>query len=297
MLFKAHRFRNMPDTYNVAAPILKTLTRDRDSMRLREIKADEEAESIYDEIHHEGTRFQLRGEDMQLMDAPKVLFYSDADALEDRVLFPEEYEGEENGFAVGAEMNKMEKLEYEAPDFNRFVNDLDTDEELSEGEERALEHTCEDEDMEDADEGSEWEDENGDDEEIQFSDESELDEAEREDTATVIEFFIRHPAPPKNKEEDVEDQFMRFLRRESSKGMVSGCTVLVRIILIIISIQGSMAQSRSRAIWTTTVYGHAKSSQKSGSLAQQEEGRGLHCCSCVPRHKSRHASSCHPRHA
>lgn len=248
MLFKAHRFRNMPDTYNVAAPILKTLTRDRDSMRLREIKVNEEAESIYDEIHHEGTRFQLRGEDMQLMDAPKVLFYSDADALEDRVLFPEEFLGEENGFAVGAEMNKMEKFECEAPDFNRFVNDLDTDEELSEGEERALEHTCEDKDMdededrgsrehrhededmdEDEDEGGGWEDENSD-EEIELSDESELDEAEREDAATVMEFFMRHHAPPNNKEEDVEDQFMRFLRRESSKGIVPGCTFSINTI-------------------------------------------------------------------
>ncbi len=111
MLFKAHRFRSMRDTYNVAAPILKTLTRDRGSYRVHEIKADEEAPSIYDDIHHEGTRFQLRGQDMQIMEKPpKFLFYTDGDALEDKVLFPEEALGEGNGFAVVAEMNKMEKL-------------------------------------------------------------------------------------------------------------------------------------------------------------------------------------------
>lgn len=228
MLFKAHRFRSMRDTYNVAAPILKTLTRDHSSHRVREIKAEEEAESIYDEIQHEDSRFQIRGQNMEIMEnPPKFLFYNDADALEDRVLFPEETIGEENGFAVGAEMNKMEKLEYEAPDFKRFVHDLDTDEDVPSGEDYAgPKHTCMDEDSEadeDEDEDEDWEDGDTDEE---YEDEG-LEDCQgpvTEEAHTAIQLYSRHldnadSSDMENPEQDMKDQFMRFLRRESSKGM------------------------------------------------------------------------------
>ena len=220
MLYKAHRFRGMPDTYNVAAPILKTLTRDQRSYRVREIKPDEDAESIYDEIHHEGTRFLLRGPDMQVLEKPpKFLFYDDADALEDRVLFPEEYLGEEHGLAIGADMNQMEKLEYEAPDFDRFVHDLDSDEDVPDKEE----HTGKDEDSEgDEDEEDDgWENGNTDDEYVVEGPEN-FEGPITEDTKTALEFFSRHRDSPsfEDPEEDMEEQFMRFVRRESSKGML-----------------------------------------------------------------------------
>lgn len=226
MLFKAHRFRSMRDTYNVAAPILKTLTRDRSSHRVHEIKADEEAESIYDEIHNQGTRFQLRSQDMQVMEKPpKFLFYNDADALEDRVLFPEETLGEENGFAIGAEMNKMEKLEYEAPDFNRFVHDLDTDEDVPSGEDYSgPEHSCMDEDSDaDEDEDEDWENSDTDGE-YEVEDPEDYQGPMTEDATTAIQFYSRHldnadSSDLEDPDEGMEDQFMRFLRRESSKGM------------------------------------------------------------------------------
>ncbi len=228
MLFKAHRFRSMRDTYNVAAPILKTLARDHSSHRVHEIMAEEEAESIYDEIQHEGARFQLRGQNMEVMEKPpKFLFYNDADALEDRVLFPEETLGEENGFAIGAEMNKMEKLEYEAPDFKRFVHDLDTDEDVPSGEGYSgPEHTCMDEDSEaDENEDEDWENDDTDDE-YEVENPEDYQGPMTEDANTAIQFYSRHldnvdSPDSEDPDQGMKDQFTRFLRRESSKGMGS----------------------------------------------------------------------------
>src|SRR5580700_411556 len=100
MLFKAHRCTSGADLYNPAAHILKTLARDSKTMRVRDLKPGDE-ESIYNEIHYEGTQFFY--ESVETTDRcvvkvntdakkiPKNLFYTKADALEDEVLFPEEY--------------------------------------------------------------------------------------------------------------------------------------------------------------------------------------------------------------
>ena len=174
--------------------------------------------SIYDDVHHEGTRFKFFDSNKQVMDAPKTLFYNEADALEDKVLFPEEHQGEENGFAVGAEMNKMESLEYEGPDFNRFIHDLDADEELSDSEkvvpEERLRHTCQ------HDEGSDEDDDEDDDGNEDWQGMVPVPRIQDDDAKQAASFFHRHRNSPtiNNSGEDMEDTFMRFLRRESSRG-------------------------------------------------------------------------------
>ena len=209
----------MPDTYNLAAPILKTLTRDLNTFRVREIKAGEQVMSIYDDVHHEGTRFKFFDSNRNVMDAPKTLFYNDTDALEDRVLFPEEHLGEENGFAVGQEMNKMERLEYQGPDFNRFIHDLDTDEEISDSEKvvpgERLRHTCRHDDGE-----SEEDDDEDDDGDEDWQGMKYEPRQPDEDAKEAISFFLRHRDSPtiNNSGEDMDDTFMRFLRREASRG-------------------------------------------------------------------------------
>lgn len=118
MLFKAHRCRKPVDTYEVAAPMLRTLRTDENSHRSREVKPGEK--SIYDKIHDEGTRFT---------DISQSLFYDEVDALEDEILFPEEYLGEDNYIAVGESTNRLEQLEkFGQLDHMRFALDLDSDE-------------------------------------------------------------------------------------------------------------------------------------------------------------------------
>jgi len=125
--------------YNPQAEILKTLYRD-EAGRIRDIKpGDTSVESIYDSIHHEGTKFiygsvqikntenveSANGEPVkrQLEEnlAPRHLWYSKADALEDKVLFPEELSQE--GIDP-LEIGKFEPLQRwmdEGLSLNKFV--------------------------------------------------------------------------------------------------------------------------------------------------------------------------------
>ncbi|MCJ1287642.1 hypothetical protein MMC26_006994 [Xylographa opegraphella] len=86
LLVKAYRSCKGPDFYNLAAPVLKTITRDKESQRVRKIKPGEDVVGLYDEI-------QMKERNVTRTDAqqPKNLFYDEADALEDQVLFPEEF--------------------------------------------------------------------------------------------------------------------------------------------------------------------------------------------------------------
>lgn len=64
------------------------------------------------------------------------MFYDEADALEDKVLFPEERPGGDDYIAVGESTNELEQLERRRQLHPlRFALDLDTDEELSDIEE------------------------------------------------------------------------------------------------------------------------------------------------------------------
>lgn len=222
MLFKAHRFRDMPDVYNIAAPILKTVTRDPNSHRVREIKLDEEAESIYDEIHHPGTQFKIFNEDRQVLEqSPRYLFYNDVDALEDKVLFPEETQGSGDENEIGSALNSLVALEAQGPDINRFVLDLDTDEEVPDKiSRRKTEESSEDEYDDDDDD---WEDEE--DDEYDYVDhELELQKlvpahiSANDDMKTFVLYMARHHKSEHDPNHDMMGQYQRFMKRESSKG-------------------------------------------------------------------------------
>ncbi|KAH8762906.1 hypothetical protein F5882DRAFT_431367 [Hyaloscypha sp. PMI_1271] len=106
MLFKAHRFRSGPDIYNPAGPVLKTICRDPETNRARDIQPGEDIMSIWDDVNHPGTTFfyskdenhadqsegnlSLRRVFDEPNKFPKNLFYHKADELEDAILFPEE---------------------------------------------------------------------------------------------------------------------------------------------------------------------------------------------------------------
>lgn len=135
MLFKAHRCRRPVEFYNVAAPFLRTLTGDENSHRSFGVKPGDK--SIYDELHDEGTRFTVSGPATKaIKDIPQSLLYDEVDALEDEVLFPEEYLGEDNYIAVGESTNHLEHFEkFGQVHPMRFALDLGTDEELSDEDE------------------------------------------------------------------------------------------------------------------------------------------------------------------
>ena len=229
MLFKAHRFRDMPDAYNITAPILKTVTRDPDSHRVREIKPGDEAESIYDVIHHPGTQFKFFNEDRQVLEkTPRYLFYNDVDALEDKVLFPEETHGPGDDSNIGGALNSLVALEEEGPDINRFVFDLDTDEEVPDRNPGCEDkESSEGEDDEDDDQ-DDWEDE--DDDSDDFVD-HELDlqklvpshTSANDDMKTFIAYMARHHKLEQDPNHDMMGQYQRFMKRESSKGTKIQC--------------------------------------------------------------------------
>ncbi|KAL3426787.1 hypothetical protein PVAG01_00296 [Phlyctema vagabunda] len=138
-LFKAHRCCSGVDFYNPAAPIIKTLPRDRDTHLVRDIKPGEAEAGVlsaYDEIHAEGIRFSYRKldhlrsnvvknripEDLQF---PRGLFYTKADALKNEVLFPEGIS--EDGPFDTIHLGPMRAFEEKLFSMKKFVEGWETD--------------------------------------------------------------------------------------------------------------------------------------------------------------------------
>ncbi len=92
--------------YAPSRSVLKTLCRNEETNRPRDIKPGEEIESIWDEFNHPGTTFFYSKDDNHLDQSegnlalrrvynepnkfPKKFFYEEADELEDAILFPKE---------------------------------------------------------------------------------------------------------------------------------------------------------------------------------------------------------------
>jgi hypothetical protein len=176
------------------------LTTDPDSHRVRDIKPGEDVMSVYDEIHDEGTTFIFR--DNRSMEPreqpPKYLFYNEVDALEDQVLFPEEHQGDTAKASVLEITNALRRIEDGDLPLERFIYDLDTDEEsLSQ----------EDEDVvDDAHDDLSDEDDSVESEELGEGDvDHELDEIEgSEDFKMMMNWIRNRPEPFSVKEESEE---------------------------------------------------------------------------------------------
>ena len=222
MLYKAHRLRCLAETYNQAKPILSTLTRDHDSMRVRDIKPGEEVSSLFDEVtdpHQTRHMFldgnQPNGHEVQELEPPARLFYDEIDEAEDRVLFPEEYQEDDAEIAVGDELKAMAKLEYQGPDMRRFAHDLDTDEELPEEKHRhgsdndseEPKHTC-------GRSGNESEDSCTDSEDERLV---EMLERLTTDEKDYLRHVSRFPEPSNDPNHDLPTQHRRYMTREMAK--------------------------------------------------------------------------------
>jgi hypothetical protein len=241
MLFKAHRFCTGADLYNPGAHILKTLTRDKETNRVRDLKpGDDTSPSVYDDIHHEGTSFfygKLESLNSHIVKRapdqskiPRRLFYTETDALEDEILFPEEYSSD--GKQVLA-VEKLRRWEEEGFSVRKFVEGwwTDSDEDSSDNENEDEED--EEDDGQDDDEYLDDEDEEydkGDERSLVKNGDQSLDMKNGsleplESLPGALEQLMAKLLPDfgkrQKKEPDMHEEFMEFLDREKARGKLT----------------------------------------------------------------------------
>lgn len=138
-MLKALRARNGLDLYRPMKATMETLHRERESMRARDARPGEK--TIWDDINHSGSVFynwQLDQHGVQReMTTEEVAetYYNDVDVAEDRVLFPEEDQGTMTKAVTGHSDRLTVELEEVGPRMDRFIHNLDTDEETPDPEE------------------------------------------------------------------------------------------------------------------------------------------------------------------
>ena len=245
-LIKALRLCTTRDLYNPAQSILRTITRDTVTLRAREIKSGEQADSIWDTIQK--GRMSSWGLDNNTQERKEIhepdlsKFYNEADVLEDAILFPEQAASATVGGLFRGHETAMQDFMSKGPDWERFIQDLDTDEELDisdaetgdtlekgshdeesgEEEDKRLvegmmkriqenEHTC----CEDPDTCSS---------DSQIMGVDSMTEDEKQDFALMSSW-----ESPKPRREDVEKDFYTFLDREKSKGESNHETIYPRL--------------------------------------------------------------------
>ena len=162
-------------------------------------------------------------------------FYNEADLLEDAILFPEQTASGTVGGLFRGHETSMQDFMSKGPDWERFIQDLDTDEEFDDsdaGSEYTLEDGSQDEESEEGiDEHQVKGIKHSQDSKHSSSDdiESEASSTDRQirDALSMTEdekqdfALLKKWSPPKSRKEDVEKQFHTFLDREKSKGKSS----------------------------------------------------------------------------
>ncbi|OAQ58394.2 mfs allantoate protein [Pochonia chlamydosporia 170] len=97
-LRNAWRITQPRDIYAHMEPLLRTMTREKDSMRTRQIRAGEDVESLWDSLmddRNEFLMFSIDGKSVASRSAKELstspyVFYCEANVVEDEVLFPDE---------------------------------------------------------------------------------------------------------------------------------------------------------------------------------------------------------------
>jgi hypothetical protein len=131
MLIKAHRFHSGNDFYRPASHVLKTITREEKTHRVRDIKPGEVVESIWDQTTNPRAKsMSTSTNDEPQPEAHRHLLYNESDALEDAVLFPEESQKAENAMIPHQSTQAVHAFENEGPSIVKFIFDLDTDDEV-----------------------------------------------------------------------------------------------------------------------------------------------------------------------
>lgn len=141
--------------------MLKTLTRDPTSHRVRKLRPGETLLSLDGQIHSDETRFVFANAATGREESPNKLFYNQADMLEDQVLFPEESQEDPSKAPFREPTGGLSKFENEGINFGRFVLDLDSDLDEFDREHEQYEDTyIDDHEHDEEDEDDEDEDDN-----------------------------------------------------------------------------------------------------------------------------------------
>ena len=129
-MVKALQACDLKDMWKPAASILKSLARDPETSRTRDAKEGEE--TLWDLIQRSKSHFIDTKTQTIAEDQHEDIFYSEADALEDCILFP--VDNQESAL-FKPNSNAIDKLLGKVPNMMRFIQDLDTDEEASSSDE------------------------------------------------------------------------------------------------------------------------------------------------------------------
>lgn len=184
--------------FKVCRPIFETVTIEKDTNRVRSIKPEEEVESMWTflKANSKAFRYSPGTTDPQRTNEgiDPTFVYTEADEIEDSILFPEEGTGEMKDNLFRANPSILEMFEKKPTiDLRRFARDLDSDEELSEND--SLESDDEFEGLEavDDDDDEDWEDEDEDDEDSEGDYEYDFaNKAEVEDAMKVLENIFKY---------------------------------------------------------------------------------------------------------
>lgn len=153
-LYKARRILEPKGALLHLKPVLDTITRDPITKRARDLRPGSDEESIFQRLtgskaqHMFGNAFKTHSaDDLNETLDPKLaysLFYNEADALEDSILFPDEFNPSGLNPGIPEFVSKISRFETEGPEIRRFMYDLDIDEDLPDdlsGEEEELNST------------------------------------------------------------------------------------------------------------------------------------------------------------
>lgn len=160
VLTRAMRVRELKDMFSTAGPILKTLTKDPGTERVRSIKPDEKVESIWDGLDKNARAWSFSPNDGATKEGLDDSYkYTEADQLEDAILFPLESTGLLPNELYRHVPSAMEMFETGTIDIHKFAGDLDTDDEVqsSDGTDLGEAEDDGDPDWEDADADAEAE--------------------------------------------------------------------------------------------------------------------------------------------
>jgi hypothetical protein len=183
VLTRAMRVRELKDMFSTAGPILKTLTKDPVTERVRSIKPDEKAESIWDGLDKNARAWSWSPQGGFGKEGFEDSYkYTEADELEDAILFPLENTGLLPNDLYRHVPSAMEMFETDPIDFRKFAADLDTDDEFESSDGTDLGEVEDDGD-------SDWEDDSADDG-YELVHDSELTPGESEDAAEAVEILI-----------------------------------------------------------------------------------------------------------
>ncbi|KAF2638583.1 hypothetical protein P280DRAFT_471187 [Massarina eburnea CBS 473.64] len=138
LLCRAMRVREVRDMFSQCKAIFKTICEDKETKRTRTIQPGEDIESKWDSLHRTAHAWHFVPDDSNPGQEKRVdglehdHKYTDADEIEDSILFPEEGTGEmgDNLFRENPSVMEMWERNYTL-NLRRFAEDLDTDDEIS----------------------------------------------------------------------------------------------------------------------------------------------------------------------